>query len=71
MRFADINKTLAIVLVTITVAVLAFYGKINEQAVTGLLGAMIGYVLGNGTGVLERVLRGKDGTINGVKKPPE
>lgn len=70
MRMSDVNKTIAIVIVSAGVIVLAYTGKIAEQAVTALLGALIGYVLGNGTGVLEMFARRKADEKNGVIKPP-
>jgi hypothetical protein len=47
MQIGDITK-LVVVLITAAVTLLAFYSKIAEQAVTALLGALIGYILGNG-----------------------
>jgi len=48
MKIGDITKLVSAVLIIGTVGILAFYGKIAEQAVTALLGAVIGYILGNG-----------------------
>jgi hypothetical protein len=48
MQIGDITKLVVAVLIAACVTLLAFYGKIAEQAVTALLGALIGYVLGNG-----------------------
>lgn len=48
MQIGDITKLVVAILIVVTVAILAFFGKIAEQAVTALLGALIGYILGNG-----------------------
>ena len=48
MKIGDITKLVTAILIITITGLLAFYGKINEQAVTALLGAIIGYILGNG-----------------------
>jgi len=53
MQIGDITKLVVAVLIIGTVAVLAYFGKIAEQAVTALIGALIGYVLGNGHAIAE------------------
>lgn len=53
MNIASITKLVIAVLIVVTVAILAFFSKIAEQAVTALLGAVIGYILGNGQAVLQ------------------
>ncbi len=53
MQIGDITKLVVAILIVVTVAILAFFGKIAEQAVTALLGALIGYILGNGHAVAE------------------
>ena len=52
MQIGNITKLVVAVLITVTVGVLAFYGKIAEQAVTALLGALAGYILGNGHAII-------------------
>ena len=51
MQIGNITKLVVAILIVATIGVLAFYGKIAEQAVTALLGAVIGYILGNGHAV--------------------
>ena len=51
MTIGNITKLVVAILIVATTGVLAFYGKIAEQAVTALLGAVIGYILGNGHSV--------------------
>ena len=48
MQIGSITKLVVAILVVCTTTFLAYFGKINEQAVTALLGAVIGYILGNG-----------------------
>jgi len=49
MQIGNPTKLIVAILIIVTIGVLAFFGKIAEQAVTALLGAVIGYILGNGT----------------------
>ena len=53
MQIGDITKLVVAILIIVTVGVLAYFGKIAEQAVTALIGALIGYVLGNGHAIAE------------------
>lgn len=53
MSLGSITKLVTALVIIISVTFLAFYGKIAEQAVTALLGAVIGYILGNGQAVVQ------------------
>jgi type IV secretory pathway VirB2 component (pilin) len=52
-KLADITKLVVAVLIIIVTGILCFFGKIQNEAVTALLGAVVGYVLGNATGILQ------------------
>lgn len=49
----DLNKALALFLVIIGTIILTALGRLDGQAATGLLGAALGYVFGNGHGLAQ------------------
>lgn len=48
----DLTKLSVVVIVSISAAILGFYGKLDSQAVVALLSAALGYVFGNAHGIL-------------------
>lgn len=46
------TKLAVVVIVCIASTLLGFYGKIDSQAVVALLSAALGYVFGNGHGII-------------------
>jgi hypothetical protein len=46
------TKLAVVVLVTVAASILGYGGKIDSQAVVALLSAALGYVFGNGHGIL-------------------
>lgn len=52
MHITEWTKLIVVALVCVAASVLGFYGKIDSQAVVALLSACLGYVFGNGHGVI-------------------
>ena len=52
MQIDSWTKLAVVVIVCIAATVLGFFGKIDSQAVVALLSAALGYVFGNGHGIL-------------------
>lgn len=59
-KIADLIKLIVATVMTVGILILLFYGKIASDAAYGLLGALLGYVLGNGHAVLEQRQKGGD-----------
>ena len=53
MKIRDINKLVAIVLIVGATSFLSYAGVIASEGTIGILGAIVGYVLGNTHGVME------------------
>jgi len=53
MKLQNPDKVIIAILVTFAISLLCYAGKIDGQATVGVISAVMGYVLGNGHGILE------------------
>ena len=53
MKVTEVTKLTVALAIIISVTILAFCSKIPAEAVTALMGAIIGYILGNATGIVQ------------------
>ena len=53
-KITDVIKLIVATVLSVGILILLFYGKIASDAAYGLLGALLGYVLGNGHAILEK-----------------
>lgn len=58
MQIGSYTKLIVAILIIASVTFLAYFGKIAEQAVTALIGAVVGYVLGNGSSIIQSKVNG-------------
>lgn len=53
MQLRDLNKLITLLVVNIGAIYLTASGHLDSQAVVAILGASLGYVFGNGHGIME------------------
>lgn len=61
MAIKDWTKLVVCVLVLTVTGVMLYFGKIQGEAGVGIISAVLGYVFGNGHGVIESTMKGTMG----------
>jgi len=59
MEIKSWTKLICLVMVISASAFLGFYGKLAPEAVAGIISACLGYVFGNGHGIMENTNKNK------------
>lgn len=64
MKVTEMSKLTTLILVVIGAVFLCFFGKISGDAAIGVMGAALGYVFGNGHGIISATNALKGGGAN-------